>query len=148
MERPSCLGCLFTSVVLIIFFTNLILFILDKIFKIGFYQSMGFMTLDNFGVEFMAHKTVVAVSFIIALLPTLYFAALINDIYVKYKRSKEKEIESLMQEDKDHVDKKNYNLTLPKSNSDLIDPSRFKPPSKSLPTNMPKKPESDDSDKS
>jgi hypothetical protein len=146
MERPSCVGCLFTSGVLIVFFTTLISFILSRIFKAEAFKDVSSVSVYSAINLFMAHKTLIATSFIVALFPTFYVAALINDIYVKFKRKKEKEVEAAVQEYHDQQNQKMYNRTLPKIDADQIDPSRFKPPSKSLPTKMKEKELPEDKD--
>jgi hypothetical protein len=146
MERPSCVGCFFTSSVLLVFFTTLICFVLSLIFRNGENSGFGVMSIRGSFNFFMEHKTLTTLSFLIALLPTFYFAATINDIYVNYVRKKEKETEAAVQAYHESKNQKLYDKTLPKADTDLIDPSVFKAPSKSLPKNMKKK-EQDDKDK-
>jgi hypothetical protein len=144
MERPSCVGCLLTSSFLIVFFTTIISLILNRIFKAGAFNDGNSISVYGAVNIFMAHKTLIATSFIVALLPTFYFAALINDIYVKIQRNKEKEVEAALQEYHQHKDQNLYDKTLPKAEHDQMDPSKFKPPSKSLPKSMQKKDDLDD----
>jgi|WetSurMetagenome_2_1015567.scaffolds.fasta_scaffold698126_1 hypothetical protein len=144
MERPSCVGCLLTSSFLIVFFTTLISVILNRIFKAGAFDEAGTVSLNGAVNLFMAHKTLVATSFIVALLPTFYVAATINDIYVNYKRKREKDVEATLQAYHEQKDQKLYEKTLPKAEHDQIDPLKFKAPSRSLPKNMQTKDEPDD----
>ncbi|HPT73172.1 MAG TPA: hypothetical protein PLE74_12930, partial [Candidatus Cloacimonadota bacterium] len=93
MERPSCVGCLLTSSVLVVIFTTLISILLNRIFKANAFDEVSTVSMNNIVNLFMAHKTLIATAFIAALFPTFYFAALINDIYVKFKNKREKEVE-------------------------------------------------------
>jgi len=144
MERPSCVGCLLTSGVLAVVFTTLISMLLNRIFKAGAFDEVSSVSMYGVTNLFMAHKTLIATSFIAAMFPTFYVAALINDIYVKFKRKREKEIEEATEAYHKQKDQRAYNQTLPKAEVNDLDPTSFKAPTKSLPKSREKDEEPED----